>query len=761
MYAFEIHNMAIISVRSRHMKLGSNTEVSTGSLKSILSYALVGLWVLLIGLGIWKHAVRAVQPPVYDALTYYQKGKNFWTFFSQGKPINPFSLDPTFRPPGTILMSFPYGFSSDFRAFYFRSVFFPVLCLVSAVYLAGYSRKMNNSEKWVLAILAIFLSTLPMFYHFERSSEIPSPLIWGLVDNFLAGVAALSVAAFLRSMRSISLKWLTVAAFLAAYCLAIKPSGAFVMGLTGATWFMGMIFKFLIRDRKHTEKKQLKKLIFYGCIVIGFIYSGFLAVSLFSRYLSPENLSFGKAAIKIMHDEMELTPELLLKMMRISFGYAFPLLMVFSWGSCLIFWNRMESSETVWTKGSFGVLLGASIFYLAVGVWFWIFVSGGVTQVRYFFPFPLMAVIIVVPIFLAVMQKFPVGMRILVQILLFTPALNILVLLWSAAPSDAWQKWSGVNVSSGTHRGEVEQARDLIKDLRKENRSVLLYSLYSDASTSAFESVGSFEAVVHPSEPIFQTRLPVDWQRPAVIRLDDLLTSEYVIFTPIRNASEKAKALAWKSPQDFWQEQRLFHALLTDLTRKDGVVIVSETSVRLLKIVDTKKLGSVLSEKLKEYSLRPVFVDANPERWRSLQEIEAFPKNSSGAAKNVVFGRRYKVHTLFVSQTGGDIVIKVLWEQIQQEPDKEWYLFCHLIDGKGNILYNQQIYLANRTPVQKHRNIQFDSVLYGSINDPPRVKALAFGVYSPQSSAFLHADAGVRDWNDRRVIVTLHRNRRP
>jgi len=178
------------------VSLFKEIEASKQSFAPFLPHIILGIWLVLIGAGIRQHTARAVQPPIYDALTYFQKAKNFWGTVYEGKLVNPFNIAPSFRPPGTIVMSYPLGFSTDFRPFYFRSVFLPILCVVFAVYAAGYSRIMGNSEKWDLACLAMFLTTIPMFHHFERAKDIPSPLIWGLVDNFLAGVAALSVAFF-------------------------------------------------------------------------------------------------------------------------------------------------------------------------------------------------------------------------------------------------------------------------------------------------------------------------------------------------------------------------------------------------------------------------------------------------------------------------------------------------------------------------------------------------------------------------------------
>src|SRR4030095_6975969 len=133
--------------------------------------------------------------------------------------------------PGTVLMSFPFGFDTDFRGFYFRSIFLPIVLLAAGVVVAGFSRDLSTTSKWYLALVAGFLVTLPFFYYFEVSPDFVAPSHWGLVDNFLGGVAALAIAAAIRSIGQRSSAWLCVAAPLSRFCLLIKPAAALLLAL--------------------------------------------------------------------------------------------------------------------------------------------------------------------------------------------------------------------------------------------------------------------------------------------------------------------------------------------------------------------------------------------------------------------------------------------------------------------------------------------------------------------------------------------------
>ena len=228
-----------------------------------MPHIVVIIWLMLIGFLVWQHVAETEQPPLYDAYSYFLKAKLFWAEVDRGHFFNPLNLEPSIRPPGTILMSYPLGFSGDFRPFYFRSVFLPLLFLVVAVYIVAYSPAMLGYERWNLALLSIFLSTLPIFYQFEWQTTSQSWYYWGLVDNFLAGVAALSTAAIIRGITRRSFKWLFVGVFLSGFCILIKPAGILVMGLLGLGGLILILFAMKTERTKAIQVISLAALIFY------------------------------------------------------------------------------------------------------------------------------------------------------------------------------------------------------------------------------------------------------------------------------------------------------------------------------------------------------------------------------------------------------------------------------------------------------------------------------------------------------------------
>jgi hypothetical protein len=73
-----------------------------------------------------------------------------------GHFINPLKLEPTARPPGSIIMSYPFGFSLDFRGFLFRSVFLPILSIGLAVYIVAGEETVREARWRVAAMTSLF-----------------------------------------------------------------------------------------------------------------------------------------------------------------------------------------------------------------------------------------------------------------------------------------------------------------------------------------------------------------------------------------------------------------------------------------------------------------------------------------------------------------------------------------------------------------------------------------------------------------------------
>ena len=206
---------------------------------------LLGLLVAVVGFGIRHRTSRAIAPPMYDALSYFDKGEATWRALQQGEILDTFGAEPTRRPPGTTLLSFPFGFNPDFHGFLFRSVFIPILVWLAALVIALRPAWGSPSGRWLGMGLVAGLLSMPMFYHFEPRAGYFADDLWGFQDAFFASLAGLAVAVLATAARQRSKLLLVVGAAAGAWTILVKPTGVLVMPI--CLWCWG--FELAARNR--------------------------------------------------------------------------------------------------------------------------------------------------------------------------------------------------------------------------------------------------------------------------------------------------------------------------------------------------------------------------------------------------------------------------------------------------------------------------------------------------------------------------------
>ena len=218
-----------------------NSKTSRGRFSRHAPVSILMLCLLLLGIGIHQKTNRAIAPPIYDAMHYYTKGARVWTEWGMGRLVNPFNVGPTVRPPGTMLLSSPLGFSRNFRAFLFRSIYYPIVLFVVGFWLLAESRAYQPGQSWTNLTGALMLASLPMFYQFERNPAFTSPYDWGYVDCFVAALAALATALLLVSVRRCSIRLATVGSLAGALTLLVKPVSLLLMPLFYFFWITELL----------------------------------------------------------------------------------------------------------------------------------------------------------------------------------------------------------------------------------------------------------------------------------------------------------------------------------------------------------------------------------------------------------------------------------------------------------------------------------------------------------------------------------------
>jgi hypothetical protein len=385
------------------------------------------LWIIFLGATIWAHASISQQPPFYDAFGYYEKAYNFWSAVHQGHWFNPLNLHWSFRPPGTVLMSYPFGFDRDPRSFFFRSVFFPAALLSLAVMVAAYEKSSERQIRWRITLVAVFFSTLPMLYGFARE-------YWGLVDGFLTGVAALAAAAAWRSIVQRSLAYTVVTALTSSFCILIKPSGMLVAAIIGLAWASLALIQLKEAWSLPAERIAVGKYFVTSALIIGIVDLLVLAAALSSNYLSRDNLESGKTSMAILNAEFAVPVSLLWSVVHTALGGAFVLWMVLAIAA-IILGGRSAHSNPIQSFNS-RLLAGAAvaaILILTFGIWFWR-LSSGFSQIRYGMPFFLIAWILVVPALIQIWTHAPRLLTTCIAAIMLAASTNLALLLLQEAP---------------------------------------------------------------------------------------------------------------------------------------------------------------------------------------------------------------------------------------------------------------------------------------------------------------------------------------
>ena len=718
-----------------------------------LPHVLVACWLLYLGISIWQHVLHSVQPPLYDPLGYMQKAMHFWQAIERGELFNPLNLEPVFRPPGTILMSYPFGFSPDFRWFHFRSVFLPILFMVIAVYIATGTTDSKVSGWWV-ACLCFLFSSLPMFYHLDWSENTSGPVRWGMVDNFQASIAAMAMAATIRSLMTKSQLWLLFGLILAAFTLLIKPSGLMVMALIAIMWLMVVSFEWLRAVKLQLTDSSLRAYVFRGGAIFMIVYICIVALCLSSGYFSKSLFSYTQQALLVMRDMLKIPVQQAFVLFHKSSGEAFFLWIIVINALFIYKFAAMRKANNLLSETILWLLI-TGLFIWGFGIWYWLIVQAGGSQVRYFYPFMLMGVVCMIPTALYIWPLVNRLIRKILMVICFLPALNIGGLLVAGdSPSITWQKIAGVSISVGAGKEEVQQAYTFLHELRKVKKDAKVYSFANGIPPAIFENVGMYEKIIHPELPGFHLVTPSDWVRGFAVRVDEILSCDYILIRKV-GSSEVGGLLAVKKLDSFGLERLVFEIWLSTLNAQSGVETVSDGRVlRLLRIVDSNALYHAIDTFVSARSWRPEFLAAKRPMWWNADTVKgAYGKL---AAEDIGFGGVYKLHALAINRVEQGIKIDVWWEELRhEEANNRRYMFFHLVDKSGKIIYNQQIELFPYKPMDAEKRWRHGAVAFNEALSDGNLTSLAFGIYQP-SGQFLLADKKMpSDWEGRRVLVPL------
>jgi hypothetical protein len=712
------------------------------------------LCLVILSIGVWKHVKRSEQPPLYDAINYIQKAKAFWDMVASGQWKNPLNLDPVVRPPGTILMSYPFGFSDDYKGFLARSVILPVFLFITALYIAVFRRQMSRGEHLDLAAVALLLASLPCFYHFEAVAGVNSPTYWGLVDSFLAAVAALAFATGYRAVVSRSWPLLALASLLTGLCLMIKPSGVIVSAVIVTVLIIIKIFGGLSRPGGKLFSIELFSFIITVSAGTGLM----LSAALKSAYLSSESFKYGNTAVAILRNDFASDISLVrlenalypaFGLNTIVLGLATAIAVVW------IFGKAIRRRDFLWTLANLLKPVLASAVLVA-GAFFWL-VYADLSQVRYFYPFAFVSLMLLAIFLLDAMRgRSARYTRLLIYgsgAILFG---NLTAMLYLSKIDTSWQQKFGVNLSSSSSHQERHLADRFLRQAKTVNRDLNVYAMETSWDFGSIFSAGLITKILKPTESSFTVKFPVDWQRPSAVLLKDLIFSDYILYHPITDDPYRRSLLTVHDIGNFQTEVATISAWLTQANDESG-----------LKEVEVTTGGSAVKQ-----VISPLLVEESVEKWAATYNWpDAFKSQNSGFFKNAewasVSGREGQSggkgnaeifeNTIAIDnvevETVSPLIFGVDWRALRGPVPDGLFFFVHVLDGSGKIISIGQFPLTSQSFPEKNPTASQHTDLKTSTEATDSTLRYGFGVYQgPHAERLLTPAPAGTDFGGNRVV---------
>jgi hypothetical protein len=501
----------------------------------------IALGVLLLGalvLGVSRKAHTATDYPRSDAMQYFVKAKNVFDAVSSGHLAAIMDAPVVYRPPGSSILLYPFGFSPSYRSFYSRTVSVPIILWVTALFLS--LRRFATTPLRRLSVIAICSGacSLPLFLQFQTDNPTS---VWGLIDPLFASLAALATACLVEGAAHRN-RLTTLAGWLAA-CLSllVKPAGLLVLAACFGVWGVECLIRLRAeRDRKHNDPSRFSYEL-QSLLLCAVTYVACLAVCLRSQYLTSANIAFFMGGSRLQVQWMSgagLLTGAFLRMLQASIGRWFLLPL-----GCVILvaaWRTAKDACNL--RVGANAIRGASILILLSAAAYWWGTMAG-PQNRYFYPFLLIALLWAVRSIAAWL----VLQRNLVQCAAIgycaTPTLAVIGMLWMPHPPARVQALLGVDLTTSLFVEETRLAERLLQESASLQRPVWVSIV---GSVREAQVIAPFEyeyGILGDRQRIMAGVQLCDWLRDPGVRVDELervdfllCDKEWIGFHPARDS---------------------------------------------------------------------------------------------------------------------------------------------------------------------------------------------------------------------------------
>ena len=697
---------------------------------NLLAYGLLAIWMILIGVLTWNASQKSVIPPLWDQETYVQKADSFWAALKAGKPFNPLNLSPTVRPPATVLVSAPFGPESDYRRFYFRSVFLPIILFALALLIAGFATGMVGAEH---ALLTAVFCSIPLFWQFEMTDAFRVGYFWGLVDAFLGSLAALSAAVFLFAAVRRSSLWFAGGVCIAILLPLIKPTGFLISAMLVGCW------AFLLATRILKDSSGIRGWLVHSLLSLGAAAACLGAVAfaaMESEYFSKANIAFGKEALRQLKSTWADVYAFDDFFGIITQAVGFPGLLVFLLLLGLYITSKMRGRHFRFSSGAgWDFALSAAVVVFGILI---CYQATGFKQVRYFFPFALIAAVLALPLLTALLRESAWWLK---SVVCISP-LGLLFFLLTPGYELAAHRFFGYSLFSGQFSSVPSKVQEIVArmDLTHQ-RAPVLYTTNDSAGVAAFEAcfLHLFSSVSDggATQPVLR---PINWRSAAEVSLRAVAGADLVVFTAIPDAAPI------DFPASFSGELSALASWLGGHPPNGSELVYSSGRTRCLRIKDGDAFEKAAEKFIASREWRPEFLRANERLHFLTSEVPLDPPSIIGPEKPMDFGEVARVHRLEYAITDGTLSVTAYVERLPGLTAGELSIFIHQIAPDGSIIGNNAMPISqltsNKHPVER-LNIE--------IQTETKAAKIGIGICKVGGVALV-ADERAQEWDHRRLV---------
>ncbi|MCX6960719.1 MAG: hypothetical protein NTW91_10680 [Verrucomicrobia bacterium] len=743
-----------------------NIDLSKQSIARAI-YVLIVCFVLsIIAVGIHKKAYQAVAPPIYDPISYYSKSKIVWDAISQHQWKSAFEQLPQ-RPPGTVLILYPFGFVPSIQSFLFRSTFAPIAIWALALLVIIMPKIRNSKEMLVGAALTVGLLSLPIFYHFEFPTNperaFGISIQWGLVDVLEGSIGALALGFLYSGVRKSIKSMVLIAWLLGASTFFIKPSGILVLGALFPIYLTEVFI--LWKQEAQNKKKIFIWHLSLFAVGIGITVSSImLAVS--SGYLSKEVIESAKIGQKVL---IQISNQSLWIQMDVLWmpviGYwwipAIVIPLLISIVSLIYSISRLQFSVL-------GLKFATSLLIFSAALFWWVTMAG--QEHRYLFPIIMLIMSwLIIPIIFDWMISLGNKVRYIGIVYCLVPFIVIIALLnvQQGKISFKIEKFFGYNLDVAQYLDEVKMGHFILQEARRIQRPANIYSI-GKYRVGVVEMIDWVNSIEHEVEAHHFTIYRVnDWIHPG-IKMKQLLSCDYFIIEKSQlegMPSFQIDAMRW---QDEESTLTRFINVSAD-NPNSGIRLLQRGPVLLYKVENREKFVTSCNKWVASHKWSDDFWIRNSYA-RGDFEIPGLKVIDSKVADDLLsktpsllspvdFGHKITVRAVLRNSKettikNGDDLLTFLLRADQDIPPK-YAIFIHLMDNDKKVIF-QHDFEINPDGGAIPAGTIWKSLVTISESELSKTYSIGFGAYIPnKDGSFLRSDCRSSDWNGNRVLIKL------